>query len=307
MIEKIAARQSGIGLYGMAPPKAATPADELPAIVARQLQRLGTLKLDGLVVYDIQDEGERIAEPRPFPFLPTLNPETYAHAHLAELTMPKVVYRCVNRDTPETFRRWLDGVNRSAEPRLAVLVGAPSQSARIGLTLTDAYAAARENARNLILGGIAIAERHSRRQDEHQRILAKTAEGCRFFVTQAVYDVTATKSLLSDYAVAVQERGETPVPIILTFSPCGSEKTLAFMKWLGIHFPRWLENDLRRAPDPLATSLVLCESIFAEVWDYARDHGVPLGINVESVSIRKAEIEASLELLRRLQRRMETQ
>jgi 5,10-methylenetetrahydrofolate reductase len=307
LIEKIAARQAGICLYGMAPPKASTPADELSGIVARQLQRLGTLKLDGLVVYDIQDEGERIAAPRPFPFLPTLDPETYAHSHLADLTVPKVVYRCVNRDTPETFVRWLDEVNRSSGPRLAVLVGAPSQSARIGLTLTDAYAAAREHARDLVLGGIAIAERHSRRQDEHTRILAKTAEGCRFFVTQAVYDVTATKSLLSDYAMVLRERGEAPVPIILTFSPCGSEKTLAFMKWLGIHFPRWLENDLRLAPDPLASSLALCESIFAEVWDYARDHGVPVGINVESVSIRKAEIEASLELMRRLQHRMEAQ
>ena len=78
------------------------------------------------------------------------------------------------------------------------------------------------------------------------------------------------------------------------------------MKWLGIHFPRWLKNDLRLAPDPLASSLALCESIFAEVWDYAQDRGVPLGINVESVSIRKAEIEASLELMRRLQHRIET-
>ena len=54
-----------------------------------------------------------------------------------------------------------------------------------------------------------------------------------------------------------------------------------------------------------ATSLALCERIFAEVWDYARDHGVPVGINVESVSIRRAEIEASLELVHRLQRLME--
>ena len=306
LIDKIVARQAGISLYGMAPPKAATPADELPGIVARQLQRLGALRMDGLVVYDIQDEGERIAAPRPFPFLPTLDPETYAHSHLAALAVPKVVYRCVNRDTPETFVRWLDDVNRSFGPRLAVLVGAPSQSARTGLTLTDAYAAARERARDLILGGIAIAERHARRQDEHTRILAKTGAGCRFFVTQAVYDVTATKSLLSDYALAVRERGEAPVPVILTFSPCGSEKTLGFMKWLGIHFPRWLENDLRLAPDPLATSLALCERIFAEVWDYAREKGIPLGVNVESVSVRKPEIEASLELMRRLQHRMET-
>jgi hypothetical protein len=76
------------------------------------------------------------------------------------------------------------------------------------------------------------------------------------------------------------------------------------MKWLGIAFPRWLENDLRFALDPLATSLKLCEEIFAEVWDYAHRQGVPIGVNVESVSIRKTEIEAATELLRLLQRRM---
>jgi 5,10-methylenetetrahydrofolate reductase len=305
LTEKINARRAGICLYGLAPPKEATPADELQGIVARQLERLTSLKLDGLVVYDIQDEGDRTAAPRPFPFLPTLDAEVYAHSHLAALAVPKIVYRCVNRDTREGFIRWLDGMNRAAAPRLAVLVGAPSQLTRAGLALTDAYPVARQHAPGLVLGGIAIAERHARRHDEHTRILAKSAEGCRFFVTQAVYDVTATKSLLSDYALATREPGGAPVPIILTFSPCGSVKTLEFMKWLGIHFPRWLENDLRFAPDPLATSLELCERIFGEVWDYAREKGVPLGLNVESVSIRKAEIEASIELMRRLQRRME--
>ena len=96
-----------------------------------------------------------------------------------------------------------------------------------------------------------------------------------------------------------------PLPIILMFSPCGSEKTLAFMKWLGIAFPRWLENELRLAADPLAKSLELCERIFAEVWDYARDKDIPLGVNVESVSIRKTEIEASVELLQLLRRRID--
>jgi hypothetical protein len=112
--------------------------------------------------------------------------------------------------------------------------------------------------------------------------------------------VTATKSLLSDYALALHDRSAEPVPIVLTFSPCGSEKTLAFMKWLGITFPRWLENDLRHAPDPLATSIALCERICAEAWEYARGKRIPLGVNVESVSIRKVEIEASVELVRRL-------
>jgi 5,10-methylenetetrahydrofolate reductase len=306
LVDKIAARRAGICLYGLAPPKASTPAGELEAIVARQIDRLATLDVDGLVVYDIQDEGERTAAPRPFPFLPTLDPEAYAHRHLAPVALPKIVYRCVNRDTPEDFEQWLAAgtTGDSGHRRLAVLVGAPSSGARAGLSLPEAYAAVGRAPSPPVLGGIAIAERHARRNDEHLRILGKTAAGCRFFVTQAVYDVTATKSLLSDYALALRERQEAPVPIVLTFSPCGSVKTLEFMRWLGIHFPRWLENDLRTAADPLATSIELCDRIFAEAWDYARDKGIPLGVNVESVSIRKAEIEASVELLARLRRRL---
>lgn len=273
--------------------------------MAQQLVRLGALPVDGLIVYDIQDETDRVSTPRPFPFLPTLNPEVYAHEHLGPLAVPKIVYRCLNRDTPDGFVRWLENVNRTAAPRIAVLVGAPSNRSQAGLPLTNAYALARRHAPNLLLGGIAIAERHARRLDEHERILAKTEQGCRFFVTQAVYDVTSTKSLLSDYTVALRDKGDVPLPIILTFSPCGSLKTLSFMKWLGVAFPRWLENELRFATDPLAKSLELCERIFAEVWDYARDKGIPLGVNVESVSIRKVEIEASVELLQRLRRRIE--
>ncbi len=79
-------------------------------------------------------------------------------------------------------------------------------------------------------------------------------------------------------------------------------KTLSFMKWLGVAFPRWLENELQFAKDPLAKSLELCERIFLEVWDFARSKCIPLGINVESVSIRKTEIEASVELLQLLRR-----
>ena len=303
LAEKLASRMAGICLYGFAPPKQATPSEQLEAIVAQQLVRLRSLPVDGLIVYDIQDEAERISTPRPFPFLPTLNPEVYAHQYLGSLAVPKIVYRCVNRDTPDGFVRWLDSEN--AAPRISVLVGAPSRGSQAGLPLTDAYALARQRAPNLLLGGIAIAERHARKLDEHKRILAKTERGCRFFVTQAVYDVTSTKSLLSDYAIAVREKSGVPLPIILTFSPCGSVKTLSFMKWLGVAFPRWLENELLFARDPLAKSLELCERIFMEVWDFARDKGIPLGINVESVSIRRTEIEASVELLQRLRRHIE--
>ncbi len=188
---------------------------------------------------------------------------------------------------------------------IVVLVGAPSRRSQVSVSLEQAYALAQRHYPNVILGGVAIAERHKESISEHERILRKTAQGCRFVVTQAVYDPTSTKSLLSDYSIAVRERDTQPIPIILTFSPCGSDTTLSFMKWLGIHFPRWLENEIRHAKDPLKTSLDLCEQLFADILEYAISHNLPLGVNVESVSIRKAEIEASVELFSRLRSRIQ--
>jgi 5,10-methylenetetrahydrofolate reductase len=298
LLDLIAQRQPGICLYGFAPPKRSSSAEQLAQIASQQVERLAALDLDGVIVYDIQDEAERTATPRPFPFLPTIAPEQYAHEHLAALPHPKIVYRCVAGDTRESFVSWLErGRDAGA---ITVLVGAPSRNAVVGLGLKDAYRLVGEHGAGVTLGGITIAERHTRSLDEHERVLSKSTAGCRFFVTQAVYDITSTLSLLSDYALALRARELPALPIILTFSPCGSLKTLEFMKWLGIGFPRWLENELRHSADPLATSLALCERNFREARDFARDKGIPIGVNVESVSIRKAEIDASIELVKTL-------
>ena len=258
------------------------------------------------MVYDIQDEPGPSGVARPFPFLPTVDPDTYAHQALAELAIPKVVYRCVGNHSHADFSQWIASVRSSAEPRVGVFVGAPRGRSRPeGLPLAEAHALAR-TAPNLLFGAIAIAERHVAKQDEHQRMLAKQDAGCRFFITQSVYDASSTKSLLSDYALSLQSGGRAPVPLILSFSPCGSVRTLEFMKWLGVSFPRWLENELRHSTDTLERSIELCESVFNDVQDYAHQKGLPIGINVESISIRRSEIDASVELYNRLSLRLKS-
>jgi hypothetical protein len=300
LFEKLDGGRGGIRLYGIAPPKLASDPERLREIAAEQVARLRMLAPDALVVYDIQDEPGQSDEARPFPFLPTVDPEVYAHGVLAELAIQKIVYRCVGAHPREVFSSWIDRIRSAADLHLSVFVGAArGRSHSAGLPLTEAYALARA-APNLVLGGIAIAERHVVKEDEHARMLAKQDRGCRFFITQSVYDAASTKSLLSDYALSLQASGRSPVPVVLTFSPCGSVRTLEFMKWLGISFPRWLENELRHSTDTLERSVDLCETIFTDVRDYAREKRLPIGINVESVSIRKTEIEASVELYRRL-------
>jgi len=77
-------------------------------------------------------------------------------------------------------------------------------------------------------------------------------------------------------------------------------KTLDFLRWLGVDVPRWIENDLEHATDPLAASYQQALTAAGELMAFCRTLGAPFGINVESVSIRRVEIEAALQLAREL-------
>jgi hypothetical protein len=166
--------------------------------------------------------------------------------------------------------------------------------------LSQAHALRAEIRPDLLVGGVSITERYTRGGEEHLRMLSKQSRGCAFFISQVIYDVDATKSMLSDYFYACADRHLIPRPVILTLSVCGSMKTLSFLQWLGVDVPRWLENTLRHAPDPLAESYDQCVANAVDLITFCRRLGIPFGFNVESVSIRKVEIDASIALAARL-------
>src|SRR5437763_13769702 len=101
------------------------------------------------------------------------------------------------------------------------------------------------------MGGVAIPERHPPRDDEHLRLLAKQDAGCRFFVTQVVYDINAAKNLVSDYHYACRAQDISPAPLVFTFSVCGSIETLELLRWLGVEVWRLIENERTHAADSL--------------------------------------------------------
>jgi hypothetical protein len=85
LVEKIKNRESGIVLYGIVPPKKATSSEQIEEISSRQIQRLQSLKIDGLILYDIQDEKSRTSEARPFHFTETLDSFAYSQEHLCKV------------------------------------------------------------------------------------------------------------------------------------------------------------------------------------------------------------------------------
>lgn len=295
LTDKIRNKQSGIILYGITPPKINHTENEIKDIAKRHIDRISKLDVDGLVLYDIQDESDRTDEKRPFPFIKTINPCEYSKNYLQELKTPRIVYRAVGNYNTQTFSNWLEETKQSQVH--SIFVGAASHEQNNPLTLKEAYSLKREINDNLCLGGIAIPERHMKKHDEHLRVIAKKNNSCEYFITQCVYDLHAAKTFLSDYAKYSKENNYEMVPIIFTLTPCGSAKTLDFMKWLGINVPNYLEDDLKESGDILHESIKLSRDIFEELYRYGQKKGIPIGCNIESVAIRKAEIDASIELL----------
>ena len=262
-------------------------------------KRLQGLDLDGLVLYDIDDESDRNPKERPFPFLPTMDPAQYLSRHLKDWHLPAIVYRAVGSYAEPQLRSWLSA--QEPDRNLSVFVGASSRAKPVRTSLARAQALRSEVKPDLLLGGVAIPERHTRHGDEHLRLLAKQGAGCSFFITQVVYDVNAAKNLVSDYRYECAARGRDPVPIVFTFSVCGSMKTLEFLRWLGVEVPRWIQNDLQHADDTLDVSFEQARATALELIGFCRRLGVPFGLNVESVSMRRTEIESSVRLAASLQ------
>lgn len=281
--------------YGLTPPKRSTPADRRANTAARQLARVRALPVDALVLYDIQDESARTDVARPFPYVEAIDPTDYAYDDLASLELPKVIYRAVPSLDADALRASLARIDAHGDA--VVLVGAASATVRAPLRLSDACALARDEHPELAVGGVLIAERHSGTSREDERVRRKAAMGMRFFVSQTVYASVATKNVLSDLHYTALELGEPPPPVLVSLSPCGSLRTLEFMRWLGISVPRWIENELVHAKDILDVSVKRSVELFADLYDYASSLGLPIGCNVESVSLAKDEIDASVEMV----------
>jgi hypothetical protein len=303
--EKIEDTNQGVYLIGTTPPKIGTDKAQLKTIAEKLLGRLHEIEYDGVIIYDIQDESSRTNQARPFAFKQTVDPREYSHL-LRNLSAQDVItYKSVAQRGVGEFKDWLSETKNDYDLQNVVLVGSPSSIGDIKLSLPDAYKALAKQSDDFFLGGVTIAERHSSKRNEHERLKEKTAQGCQFFISQAVYDAQATIELITSYARTCKAQGVTPQRIILTFTPCGGEKTLEFMQWLGISVPEATKWRMLDADNTLSESVRICRENLDLILKSCAHLDVPLGLNIESLTNRKEEIDASINLYRLLKAIME--
>src|SRR4051794_25859792 len=90
-----------------------------------------------------------------------MDPADYLDRHLKSWRTPVVVYRATAKYTEEELRDWIG--SQDTANRLAVFVGASSREKRVTTTLRRAQQLRTEVGPDLLLGAVAIPERHTRK------------------------------------------------------------------------------------------------------------------------------------------------
>lgn len=291
-------------LYGTTPPRLGTAPDGVAAAADKLAARLAGLPLDAVVVYDIQDETGRSGAPRPFPFTGTVDPRVYARLLTERCRVPAITYKALGTLDEPAWQAWLAESHAVFHTKYLSIVGRPA-AGKYALPLSRAIRMAAAHPGGFTLGGVAIAERHGAQRSEAARLLAKGLEGCSYFISQTVYHAPPTRRLLRDYLRDCRGAGTDPRRVILTFAPCGREKTLAFLRWLGVNVAPETERAILGAASPLARSIEICRDNLRRILDGAYRGAIPLGVNVESVSINRDEIDASIDLFHVLRETLE--
>lgn len=295
----------GVYFIGTTPPKSDTPLEQVGDIADKLLHRLSDIDFDGLIVYDIQDENARIKKTRPFPFKSTHDSRLYSSLLNKKTHRPVITYKSVVQSTQAEFEQWANDAWQQYGVKDVVLVGSPSVNRKATLSLADGYKALVANEHDFFIGGVTIAERHASKRNEHERLIAKYEQGCNFFISQAIYNPQATIDLLTRYAIECQKKGLKPQRLILTFSPCGSEKTLEFIEWLGVNVPEATSLRILNAENPLHESIQFCVNSLQQILAAVLPYDLPLGLNIESLTNRKEEIDGSILLYKLLRSKMD--
>ena len=294
LTEKLKQSESGIVLYSLTPPAQNISSEKLSDLNRRRTGRISTIEVDGLSIYDVQEEKERNREKRTYQYKPALDPIKYGESLNNHSDLPQIIYLASGKYREEE----LNSIFLNNPDKIFILVGSPSKNTAAQTSLNRALEIS--NVHDNPVGAVFMGERHKNGKSEVERMLSKIDRGVDFFISQCIYNGSLYEKLLTDYKEESKLLDYPLKPLILTFSPIGNRNSLEFLKWLGIEIPRDFILNLPKSDDFLDYSVQYLEETGKRLIDYAMSKNIPIGINFESVIGRRAEVLASLKLAENL-------
>lgn len=301
LVDALADPARPVFLFGSVPPREGTSEDKAREACAKFAARSAVLATDGFIVYDIQDEASRTSLERPFPFRKTMDPAQYASYFPAVSGKQCIIYKSVVESSMDQLDEWIDSAINKYGHEAFNLVGAPSSAVKYtGPNMEQAAQRLKEKG-GARFGCVCIPERQTAKGNEHLNMMRKTKFGADWFITQGIFHSAPLINLIHEYGDLCKAEEIVPKKVVLTFAPCARPKTMTFIKWLGMSVPEEVETQIFASANPVSTCIdILCDLLRTVLVETASS-GVPLGINVESLSIFKEEIDGAHQLFQRLQ------
>jgi 5,10-methylenetetrahydrofolate reductase len=279
-------------LFEPVPPAARSPPARVTERVDRVAEILGQVpRIDAINVPELIDENH---DGRPY--YRSLDPRAFALEIVRRTSVPAIVNRVVAHVPSAGLARWAEETVESGIHQVVLVGGTSRYIPYPGPSVPEANRLLRpifERHAGMI-GNIAIPQREM----EAHRLLAKTRSGASFFTTQLLFDAAATVEMVRGYDRLCRASGVVPRPVLASFGPLADDLDAEFVRWLGADLSEAVEHTVLGADDGKATERSCARAL--EVWTAlddaaAREHwSVPLGANVEQVSVRHLDAAAAL-------------
>lgn len=281
----LAALRSHPLFFEPVPPAARLSPDRAEKQLAAVVELVRSVpRIDAIDVPELVDENHEGK-----PYYRSGDPRDYARRMVDETGRPAVVNKVIaHLASPTAVEEWAkETVARGIHH--AILVGGTSRYIPYpGPTVTEADRACRPVFDQVggALGNITIPQRLG----EAHRMLAKTRAGASFFTTQIVFDAEATGRMLREYDGLCHDSGIPPATLLISVAPLADDGDVEFVRWLGADIPESAEREILNGPESGAGARSVAHALrlWSTIDRERRDHHltVPLGVNVEQISIR---------------------
>lgn len=342
---KLLNNDNGIGLYALAAPNDC-------ASSTMKIRHYNNIKKvadgcnpDGLIVYDIQDEPCRDGKPRPFKFVKKERADLFANFIVKQFpNNPVILYRAFpesytkqnvtendlqDEQTPEQIEKiieekrrkiideWMEDTITKKNMKTLVWIGGNSRRLpKINDKIPSDYIGEqiKEKYKDVISGSVCLPERGD---IELELMITRTQKDCKFFITQIVYNYKLYENLINKYIDECIKLNIVPSRIIFNFALFGEQKSIEFMKCLGVIFSDEItqeitqEIDITKQKTHIDKSYELCIKIFSDLLTMrktilsTKKKYIPMGFSVDVVTGNKLEYEKSINLYNDLKKIMQ--
>lgn len=309
----------GIGVYALAAPNDCASSNMKIEHFNRIKKVVISCNPSALVIYDIQDEPCRDGQARPFKFIKKEQADIFANFISKQFpTNPVILYRALPEkviipEISEAERKtvidtWMNDTINKRSQKILVWIGGNSRKLPQINSLSPADYINQQIKTiypDVMSGSVCLPERG----DIETVLMAnRTQNNTKFFITQMVYNYKLFEKVVIEYVEKCLKLKIEPSRIIFNFALFGEQKSIDFMKCLGVIFSDEVlqriskEVTEKTEVNYIKCSMDICQDLFIRLLRLRKKINeenkinLKIGFSVDVVTGNKSEFDKSIDL-----------